>query len=99
VIQERFAREAEFAGAGAVIALRISLAMPRTTSVSHLDIGQVLLKVRQFFMHRHTVVLTTIADLDPTDYARRVDPTGAGCLAQVSVGETRTESPVLKRTQ
>ena len=77
VVHERLAVEPHLAGARAIVAFRVALAIARAAGVGHLDVGQVLLQVGEFLVHRHAVVFPAVADLDPADRARVVHPARA----------------------
>jgi hypothetical protein len=99
VIQERLTLNSDLAGAVTVIAYWIAFAMLGAPSVSHLDIGQILLQVRQFLVHRYAVVLPAIAHLDPSDHAGFIHPASADHFAEVAVGKAITKTPVLQSPQ
>src|SRR3954452_13074296 len=97
--EKRLALEADLAWAVAVVAFRVALAVPGAASVGHFDIGQVLLQEGQLLVHRHTVILPTIADLDPPDHSGLVHPPRAEHFAQVAVREALAETPVFQSPQ
>jgi hypothetical protein len=99
VIQERLTLNSDLAGAVTVIACWIAFAMLGVPSVSHLDIGQILLQVWQFLVHRYAVVFPTIAHLDPPDHAGFIHPPSADHFAKVAVGKAITKTPVLQSQQ
>jgi hypothetical protein len=99
VIQERLTLNSDLPGAVTVVACWIAFAMLGVPSVSHLNIGQILLQVWQFLVHRYAVVLPAIAHLDPPDHADFIHPPSADHLAEVAVGKAITKTSVLQSPQ